>query len=281
MFCTKCGNQLADDDRFCIKCGAAVKGAPQPQNNPAPEVPKAEAPKQEEAKRAPGPVPEPEAPKAPADGGAAQPPPSPAPEAPKAETTENSTKPEVTKEEALAKKRAAIQRKINKIGAIAACIIFIAILINAGIQGYYGITHHDRLIEEARKEFIDTLDIEGVNMDRYEIVDLELIEQEGKEDFYTAKYSIRVPSGEVESGTFEVEDLNPWSWTRLISSRRANKLRSNETVVAVSCQVEELPVSLRWELLQSRSNTTEEQETIRRVRRAAQDIQKRLLLQKH
>lgn len=273
MFCRKCGTKLADDNRFCTRCGAAVKGAPQPQKASEPE-----APKQEEAKSAPGPVPEPEAPKAPADGGAAQPPPSPEPEAPKAEAPLD---PKAAKEAALAKKRESIQRKINKIGAIAACIIFIAILINAGVQGYYGITHHDRLIEAARKEFIDTLDIEGVNMDRYEIVDFELIEQEGKEDFYTAKYSIKVPSGEVESGTFEVEDLNPWSWTRLLAYRKAHKLYSNEVVVAVSCQVKDLSLSLRWELLQSRSNTTEEQETIRRVRRAAQDIQKQLLLQKH
>lgn len=258
MFCTKCGNQLADDDRFCIKCGAAVKGAPQPQN-----------------------APEQEAPKGSASDATAHPQGAPEQEAPKAEEMGGTPDPETAKKEAVAKKMEAWKRKVNKIGVIAACIIFIAILINAGVQGYYGITHHDRLIEAARKEFIDTLDIEGVSMDRYEIVDLELIEQEGKEDFYTAKYSIRVPSGEVESGTFEVEDLNPWSWTRLLAYRKAHKLYSNEVVVAVSCQVKDLSLSLRWELLQSRSNTTEEQETIRRVRRAAQDIQKRLLLQKH
>lgn len=37
MFCSKCGNQLNDSDRFCEKCGAAVLKQYEPQVNPAAE----------------------------------------------------------------------------------------------------------------------------------------------------------------------------------------------------------------------------------------------------
>ena len=37
MFCSKCGNQLKDGDRFCAKCGAAVMKQYEPQENPAAE----------------------------------------------------------------------------------------------------------------------------------------------------------------------------------------------------------------------------------------------------
>ena len=30
MFCTKCGNKLADDARFCVKCGTTVNTASVP-----------------------------------------------------------------------------------------------------------------------------------------------------------------------------------------------------------------------------------------------------------
>lgn len=37
MFCSQCGNQLKDSDRFCAKCGAAVLKQFEPQENPAAE----------------------------------------------------------------------------------------------------------------------------------------------------------------------------------------------------------------------------------------------------
>lgn len=37
MFCSKCGNQLKDSDRFCAKCGAPVVKKSEPQENPAAE----------------------------------------------------------------------------------------------------------------------------------------------------------------------------------------------------------------------------------------------------
>ena len=40
MYCSKCGNQIADGSRFCSFCGAPVAEA----SSPAPEPPKAEAP---------------------------------------------------------------------------------------------------------------------------------------------------------------------------------------------------------------------------------------------
>ena len=38
MYCSKCGNQIADGSRFCSFCGAPVAEA----SSPAPETPKAE-----------------------------------------------------------------------------------------------------------------------------------------------------------------------------------------------------------------------------------------------
>lgn len=37
MFCSKCGNQLMESDRFCVKCGAPVVKKSEPQENPAAE----------------------------------------------------------------------------------------------------------------------------------------------------------------------------------------------------------------------------------------------------
>ena len=37
MFCSKCGNQLKDGDRFCAKCGASVLQQTEPQEKPAAE----------------------------------------------------------------------------------------------------------------------------------------------------------------------------------------------------------------------------------------------------
>ena len=44
MFCSKCGNQLKDGDRFCAKCGAAVLKQFEPQENPAAEPVCSQAP---------------------------------------------------------------------------------------------------------------------------------------------------------------------------------------------------------------------------------------------
>ncbi len=44
MFCSKCGNQLKDSDRFCAKCGAAVLKQFEPQENPAAEPVCSQAP---------------------------------------------------------------------------------------------------------------------------------------------------------------------------------------------------------------------------------------------
>ena len=44
MFCSQCGNQLKDSDRFCAKCGAAVLKQFEPQENPAAEPVCSQAP---------------------------------------------------------------------------------------------------------------------------------------------------------------------------------------------------------------------------------------------
>lgn len=44
MFCSKCGNQLKDGDRFCAKCGASVLKQFEPQENPAAEPVCSQAP---------------------------------------------------------------------------------------------------------------------------------------------------------------------------------------------------------------------------------------------
>ena len=44
MFCSKCGNQLKDSDRFCAKCGAPVFKQSEPQEKPAAEPVYSQAP---------------------------------------------------------------------------------------------------------------------------------------------------------------------------------------------------------------------------------------------
>ena len=44
MFCSQCGNQLKDSDRFCAKCGAPVVRRSEPQENPAAEPVCSQAP---------------------------------------------------------------------------------------------------------------------------------------------------------------------------------------------------------------------------------------------
>lgn len=234
MFCTKCGNQLADDDRFCIKCGAAVKGAPQPQN-----------------------APEPEAPKGSASDATAHPQGAPEQEAPKAEEMGGTPDPETAKKEAVAKKMEAWKRKVNKIGVIVACIFFIVVLINVAVQGYNGLTHKSRLAETAQGLFIDLLKEEGVNMDRYNIVDIELDEAPVMEDYYIANVSIKAPNGNVEQGKFLVIDQKPWSFWSLLP--KSTRFYTFDISAKASFDVESLPESLKSEVTQIRARKRREE----------------------
>ena len=204
MSCTKCGNKLDDDDCFCVKCGAAVNGTPQPQQAPEPEAP--------------------------------------APEAPKAKVTEGSPDLNTVK---TGEKKAIFKRKRNKIIAILVGIVLFVVLVYVAIQGYNGLTHKGRLAESAQEAFIDLLKQEGVNMDRYDIVDITLEEAPVMADrFYIANLSIKAPNGNVEDGKFLVLDQDPLSFWSFVPEFDAT--------ATVTIDVETLPASLKAEVTQIR-----------------------------